>query len=425
MQGLVWTTNTSFKKELVAKGRDLDGVIKIECWESNGSEIGIPRQFAIKKGLTPDILSLPDASWPELKVSYRKGQKEAVDGILSGLLKKLGGITELHTGFGKTLIALNIASKLNTRVLIIAHKEDLLDQFEKSAKAFFGVDCGRVQGDRADYEDKLVTVATVQTLNSRIDSLPKGFWDYFGLVVADEGHRMPSTSFVKVFSKLTAKYRLAMSATFRRFDNLDQIWEWHIGDLLYTNSMTGIPGIYITVRPKVNIPERKFIYQGKLNVSRLLTYVGKNDEYNKKIIEIAKYLVSNGRQVLVVSDRTDQLWRLSQMLKPDEFGFYCSSINGLKKITKKDLEESKSKKIILATYSKIAEGSDIPSLDSLILATPRKDIEQVVGRIRREYPEKKTPVVVDLILSGPYNEALANCRARMYADIGLTRATKI
>jgi superfamily II DNA or RNA helicase len=428
MQGLVWTTNKSFKNELVAKGRDLDGPIKVECWETDGDSIGIPRQFAIKKGLVPENLSYPEIEWPKLKVDYRKGQKEAVEGVLSGLKSNLGGITELHTGFGKTLVALDVAARLNTRVLVIAHKEDLLNQFEKAAEFFFGVESGRVQGDLIEYLDKHVTVATVQTLHSRINSLPSDFWNYFGLVVADEGHRMPSATFTRVFSKLSAKYRLGMSATFRRFDNLDKIWEWHIGDLLYTNNMTGIPGVYVVVHPKIKFSERAFYYKGDLNVSRMLTHVSRNTDYNKKIADCAIYLQKQGRQVLIVSDRTEQLWELSKFFNSDEVGFYSASItvDGKKKnITKAQLEAAKTKPIVLGTYSKIAEGSDIPSLDTLIFATPRKDIQQVVGRIRREYKDKKTPVVVDFVLDGPYNYALANCRSKMYQDIGFTKVNKV
>ena len=59
------------------------------------------------------------------------------------------------------------------------------------------------------------------------------------------------------------------------------------------------------------------------------------------------------------------------------------------------LKESESKKVIIATYAMAAEGLDIKSLTTLIMATPKTDIEQSVGRILRE--KHSSPIVVDII----------------------------
>jgi len=59
------------------------------------------------------------------------------------------------------------------------------------------------------------------------------------------------------------------------------------------------------------------------------------------------------------------------------------------------LKESETKKVIVASYAMAAEGLDIKSLTTLIMATPKTDIEQSVGRILRE--KHGSPVVVDII----------------------------
>ena len=61
----------------------------------------------------------------------------------------------------------------------------------------------------------------------------------------------------------------------------------------------------------------------------------------------------------------------------------------------KDLKESESKKVIIATYAMAAEGLDIKTLTTLIMATPKTDIEQSVGRILRE--KHSSPIVVDIV----------------------------
>ena len=70
-------------------------------------------------------------------------------------------------------------------------------------------------------------------------------------------------------------------------------------------------------------------------------------------------------------------------------GYY---IGGMKEMA---LKETEGKKIVIATYSMAAEALDIKSLTTLIMVTPKTDIEQSVGRILREKHSK--PIVVDII----------------------------
>jgi superfamily II DNA or RNA helicase len=59
------------------------------------------------------------------------------------------------------------------------------------------------------------------------------------------------------------------------------------------------------------------------------------------------------------------------------------------------LKESENKQVIIATYSMASEGLDIRTLNTLIMATPKTDIQQSVGRILRE--KHNQPIVVDII----------------------------
>jgi hypothetical protein len=70
-------------------------------------------------------------------------------------------------------------------------------------------------------------------------------------------------------------------------------------------------------------------------------------------------------------------------------GFY---VGGMKQ---KDLQETESKKIVLATYAMAAEALDIKTLSILVMATPKTDITQSVGRILRIKHEN--PIIVDII----------------------------
>jgi hypothetical protein len=70
-------------------------------------------------------------------------------------------------------------------------------------------------------------------------------------------------------------------------------------------------------------------------------------------------------------------------------GYY---IGGMKE---SELKKSESKTIILATFSMAAEALDIKSLTSLLLASPKSDIVQAVGRILRE--KHSNPLIIDII----------------------------
>jgi superfamily II DNA or RNA helicase len=70
-------------------------------------------------------------------------------------------------------------------------------------------------------------------------------------------------------------------------------------------------------------------------------------------------------------------------------GYY---IGGMKESA---LKETESKKVVIATYAMAAEALDIKTLTTLIMATPKTDIEQSVGRILRE--KHSSPIVVDIV----------------------------
>ena len=62
-----------------------------------------------------------------------------------------------------------------------------------------------------------------------------------------------------------------------------------------------------------------------------------------------------------------------------------------------ELRDSQEKDIILGTFSMASEGMDIPKLNTIILASPKSDVVQSVGRILREKADARQfhPLVID------------------------------
>jgi superfamily II DNA or RNA helicase len=107
-------------------------------------------------------------------------------------------LMQLPTGGGKTSIFSSIAQKFlskNLRVLIVAHKEELVLQNAKSLEKWCNYSCGLIKaGYKPDYNLNLQS-ASIQSLINRWDLIGS-----FDLIIIDEAHRSPSIYIVHYFS---------------------------------------------------------------------------------------------------------------------------------------------------------------------------------------------------------------------------------
>lgn len=114
------------------------------------------------------------------------------------------------------------------------------------------------------------------------------------------------------------------------------------------------------------------------------------------------------RKILILSGRIEHLKQLKKIVDeyidndvnngvccPDEIktAFY---IGEMKEYERKDAEDAD---IIFGTYSMAEEGLDIQGLNTLVLATPKKDVVQSIGRILRKPIQEGdiNPLVVDIV----------------------------
>ena len=129
---------------------------------------------------------------------------------------------------------------------------------------------------------------------------------------------------------------------------------------------------------------------GKLSMPNMVTEVVEDRKRNQMLVQLVKKASAGTRQLLVLSDRRWHCEMLHQCF-PKNSGLY---MGGMKEA---DLQASSQKKIIFATFSQAHEGLDIPTLDTVILASPKSDITQSIGRIMRETKGKKNnPHIYDI-----------------------------
>jgi superfamily II DNA or RNA helicase len=139
-------------------------------------------------------------------------------------------------------------------------------------------------------------------------------------------------------------------------------------------------------------------WSDKLIVARMINNVCNFAPRNHFIVETIVAILKKepDRQLLILSERRNHLVELDTILKQYKYtsiGFYTG---GMKQA---DLDASATKQILLGTFQLAQEGMDVPTLNTLILASPVSSIEQAIGRIQRQqkHSRKYHPLVVDII----------------------------
>lgn len=419
MNGLIWVPKDQIAYDYVVdqlrvRGKDFQGPIYFDCWMVEGDFVGLPRYWAERNGYVGNYSSTT-ADWGAFSGSYRGEQELKLNQILTTMQTNPCMLFSAGTGFGKTLIGCSVAANLGVKALVIADQVNLLDQWEASANKFFNTKCGRLYAGKWNYSNPL-TLVTIQTLNANLDRLPE-ITGEFGLTLFDEAHTFSTPSFHNVMPYLDSQYRLGVSATFRRADKLEQVWEHHLGKVLVSSTRTAPNAAYLSPLLEFPVDPNTYTLRGKLSHTHMITAITEIREYNEWIVDHVTEAKQKGRKILVVSHRLNHLKKLANLLelRKVEHRIYAGS--------DKDLEEARKTGCILTTYSKFSKGVDVPELDTLFLTTPCTDPEQVVGRVTRQFPGKPQAKIIDPVFDHPYLHALWRKRVRIYDSIGVKDAT--
>lgn len=299
----------------------------------------------------------------------------------------LGDFTVTHN----TTVALALSAHLKLRTMIVVHKEFLANQWVEKIHEFCpGATIGRVQADKFDIEKDFI-IAMIQTMCQR-DFDPKLF-DSIGFLIVDEAHHIGAPAFSQFMFKICPKYTLGLTATPERKDGLTRLLYWFLGPEFFRierrnqGSTKVVTLKYTDPAFREAPPVTRF---GKINMAGMITILTELEDRNTLIINTVDSVLDENRRVLVLSDRREHCFYLLNRLG-SKAGLY---IGGMKE---EDLNESAKKQVIVATFQLAHEGLDIPVLDTVILATPRSDIKQSIGRIMRETKGKvNDPLIFDV-----------------------------
>lgn len=394
--------------------------------------VNVPEILGVDTRYSDERFEIP-VQFPEFKLELRDTQKEAMKAYFNAhSTVKESSIVQLPTGKGKTVLALKIASVLNQKTLILVHKNDLVLGWQKDIeKAFDGkVKSGLIKA-KSRKIGKEITIATVQTINRMSEQEKNSLYTSFGFVIVDECHHIGASTF-NIIDEFDSRYKLGLSATPKRSDGLNQLFDLYLGGLCYKYDSASDDKDISSVKVIKRVSRANFlpfIYEGRIfNLSDFRKeelpskLIMLEDIEYKKRPKIPHMLVDN----FVVSNPKHLIMVCHDILENYKKGFSCVAFFTQKEhivqyynyltnfIDKKNIvlyygdskesdekllekAESKEALITLTTYSKATEGTNVKSWEVGFFVSPiknDKNVEQAVGRIRRTKEGKLNPVLL-------------------------------
>jgi len=350
------------------------------------------------------------------------------------------GTIKLPTGGGKTIIACHIIYNIGMRTIICVHTVDLMlnvwfntlvEQFGFGIRNKIGIVGGGVS--ERDRENLCITrdtsiggnlhkdivIASMQTLTKSLDKLSN---EKFGMLIVDEVHHVPASTFRKVVGSTRAPYRCGLSATLKRPDHNEKDIFAMVGNI------------------KSNITIKSLIERGILVTPRFTSFLVKDynviDEINKSSLSGVKF-AKHVKEKSASSDLKfyNVLKVVDDLIKRNKrFFLYTDFVNAKNVKYTRDVYYSAIKKelsgnvvAIDSSFSSVmrqdifklleknelhgvifgklgGEGLNLPSVDSVIIANASKSeimFPQRVGRSLRSRDGKTCAEIYDFVIDVP------------------------
>ena len=395
-----------------------------ELYRETDKRIYIPRYYGLVNYGIPKVLKVSGGA--DISVGFvgrlREAQLEPVKNFLEAAKNplKMGGIISVPCGFGKTIMSLYIACALKKKTMFISHKDFLNQQFIDTVKEFAPTaSIGIIKQKKVDVENKDFIIASLQSLAMR-DYDIKIFED-IGFVIIDEVHHTGAQVFCRAFKNLNTPIILGLSATLNRKDGMRKVFEYYIGGSVYSIKNKEYTDVIVNIHkyyvPDIEYSIVKKMWNGKENIAAMINNICSFKPRTEYIMTILTEILKNepDRRVLILSERRNQLksiedYIVEQNIANKDYGYY---VGGMKQ---EQLNISSEKQIILATFQLASEGFNVPTLNTVIFASPISDIQQSIGRILRERPEdrKYIPLCIDIADEFSVFHRKNNARLKFY-----------
>ena len=308
----------------------------------------------------------------------------------------------LPTGCGKTIVFAKVAEECvrqGNRVLILAHRGELLEQAADKIKKSTNLGCATEKAEQSCLGSWFrITVGSVQSMQ-REKRLSQFSDDYFNVIIIDEAHHCISDGYQKVLQHFPDAKVLGVTATPDRGDmrNLGEFFE----SLAYEYTLPkAIREGYLSPIKAMTIPLQLdlsgvSIQSGDFKAGDIATAL---DPYLHQIAdEMMKYCRDRKTVVFLPLVKTSQ--KFKDIL--NEKGFKAAEVNGESKDRAEVLEAfDKGEYNVLCNSMLLTEGWDCPSVDCVIVLRPTKVrslYSQMVGRGTRLCEGKSHLLLLDFL----------------------------
>jgi superfamily II DNA or RNA helicase len=382
--------------------------------------------------VTDDLIAFPRGCFPQLELDMtgcmmvdrrttypveipqptfvlRDYQKQVFDEIGD----KQNGVIVAPTGAGKTVLGIELIARQQQRALILVHTKGLLRQWIERIASGLNIDPDSIGviGNGKWAEGELITVAMLQTKTRNID---KASQLQYGLVLIDEAHHSPASTFAKVLDSLPAVYRYGLSATPQRRDGLEAMLYNRIGEKLCEIDKTTVESVGSIIPAQVKVFKTGIpVFVDSWN--DYLTEITESEDRNQMIADLA--IQASGKMpTLVLTDRVDHAQRLHAL----SGGVLLHG--KLKKADReKNMQAANESHLTIGTTGLLGEGIDVSGWQCLILATPissRGRLLQAIGRVIRPAEGKDMAFIADLVDDCGFSVSSFNKRKAVYHERG-------
>lgn len=339
-------------------------------------------------------------------------------------LRWRSGVVVAPCGAGKTQVgvALHAASKTDLPTLVIVHTRDLALQWAERVERLLGIKAlkpvgAAAFGKVADGAQVLakqegqgcVVVTTVQTLTAVADlhRYP------FGLVILDEAHHAPASTFQGVLGRIQCEAVYGLTATPERSDGWTPAMYAWLGPKRYEVQARDLQAIGLTLAPRI-VLVKTGCYATTGDFTEACTQLAASDERNAIIAELVE---THGEfPQLVLTSRIEHAEELAKVI-PNSI-----VVTGRSKLREKAFDDIRGKVVNVLIATQLAdEGLDLPGLVAVHLTMPSRAegrVVQRVGRVMRAAPGKGRPTVYDYVDDMGLFESQARARMRAYRELG-------
>ena len=362
----------------------------------------LPRNFPIQQYMFDYEIEDRTHEGEDIDISHIiRPRSESQEKAINYILNNDNGILQLSPGVGKTVITIYMIATRKKKSLILVHRDSLADQWKQRLKDFTDISDDQISRLRSgSFEDDLqkpIIIATTQTFISLLTRKRKEFLieldkANIGIFVADEVHTsVGAPTFSECSIHMPSKYTYGLSATPYRYDGNGDIIEFHLGDIFSDEDSEGTMSARATVLLldyEIDTPKRfKYIrWGGQFQRARYLNLMKKSKPFLNTIKSLMDK-IKKDRNIILIAERIKLIDELYDWLNfQNKSRFYRSA-------TLAELNKS----FTFATPGKCRDGIDAPWKDTVIMTSPISNIDQLSGRVLRSYPDKPTPIIIDMV----------------------------